>query len=113
MTDLVEKADSREFIAEILGFLDTKKGKSSRIMEETHGKYLLQYILTDREVEIFEKLLRGESEKDIALDYMISVNTVKAHVRNIYKKLNIHNRREAHQWLYGLDGRETGTGVDL
>lgn len=91
------------FVSEIIQCIDYIPYSDSLIegyTENSSKKYLLQRILTDREREIFEKLMYGISEKDIALEDMISINTVKAHVRNIYKKLEIHNRREAHQWLH-------------
>ena len=32
---------------------------------------------------------------EIAVDLYVSVNTVKAHLRSIYRKLDVANRREA------------------
>jgi LuxR family transcriptional regulator, maltose regulon positive regulatory protein len=97
-------ANQEQFITEVLTSLSpesTKSREQSLAVVESTRMGLLKHILTDREVEIFKLLLDGTSEKDIAARQMISINTVKAHVRNIYKKLNIHNRREAHRWLAG------------
>jgi LuxR family transcriptional regulator, maltose regulon positive regulatory protein len=65
----------------------------------TARRAILKQILTDREIRVFDQILDGKSEKDIANADLISINTVKAHIRNIYKKLKIHSRREAHRWL--------------
>ena len=50
--------------------------------------------LTEREVEILSFLLRGRSALSIADSLIISENTVKTHIRHIYKKLNVNSRRE-------------------
>lgn len=46
--------------------------------------------LTPREREVFHHLLNGKSKQDIAEQLHISVNTVKAHVRNIYDTLKLN-----------------------
>ncbi len=51
--------------------------------------------LSVREREIFDLILLGKSNKDIAVSVNVSVNTVKFHVKNIYEKLNIKSRKEA------------------
>jgi DNA-binding NarL/FixJ family response regulator len=45
--------------------------------------------LTPREMEIFEKLAGGVSVKEIALENVISIYTVYAHISNIKRKLGI------------------------
>lgn len=50
--------------------------------------------LSHRESEIFDLLVSGKSNKEIASELNISVNTVKFHVKNIYEKLKIKNRKE-------------------
>ncbi|MCP4668966.1 MAG: response regulator transcription factor, partial [Deltaproteobacteria bacterium] len=48
--------------------------------------------LTKREEEILVKIARGSSNEDIAKDLFISCHTVKTHVYNIFKKINVSNR---------------------
>ncbi len=50
--------------------------------------------LTKKEIEIFELLKQGKTNKEIASELFISVSTVKTHINNIFKKLNISNRNE-------------------
>nr|WP_240915516.1 helix-turn-helix transcriptional regulator [Polaribacter sp. 20A6] len=50
--------------------------------------------LSIREKEIFDLIVLGKSNKIIADDLNISINTVKFHVKNIYGKLNIKSRKE-------------------
>jgi DNA-binding NarL/FixJ family response regulator len=55
-------------------------------------------LLTFREKEILLKMLTGAGNKKIADDLCISPHTVKTHIYNIYKKLNINNRLQATLW---------------
>lgn len=52
-------------------------------------------LLTPREREILERLATGYIYKEIAGQLDISLETVKAHLRNIYKKLQVNSRAEA------------------
>lgn len=47
--------------------------------------------LSDREKEVIVEVVKGFSNKEIAENMFISVNTVMTHRRNISKKLNIHS----------------------
>ena len=51
--------------------------------------------LTDRERELLFALSRGLSNKALAKELGISVNTVKFHLRNLFDKLSVSNRAEA------------------
>lgn len=51
--------------------------------------------LTDREIEVLTYLKEDLSNSEIAEELVISVNTVKVHVHNIMKKLNVNSRRQA------------------
>jgi DNA-binding NarL/FixJ family response regulator len=51
--------------------------------------------LTGREKEVLECLVAGKVNKEIASDLFISPETVKSHIKNIFKKLNVTNRLEA------------------
>lgn len=51
--------------------------------------------LTATETSVLEKLSEGKSNKIIASDLFVSVNTVKTHVRSIFQKLNVNCRSAA------------------
>ncbi|WP_457814219.1 response regulator transcription factor (plasmid) [Sinorhizobium meliloti] len=54
-----------------------------------------QDLLTMRETQILDLICVGMQNKIIADRLGLSENTVKVHVRNIYKKMNVRNRTEA------------------
>jgi LuxR family maltose regulon positive regulatory protein len=51
--------------------------------------------LSERELEVLQLISQGLSNREIASRLFISLNTVKAHTRNIYGKLNVHSRTQA------------------
>ena len=53
------------------------------------------YNLTDRELEVLKLLVDGMSYKLIAEKCFVSIDTVSTHVKNIYKKLQVHSKSEA------------------
>jgi DNA-binding NarL/FixJ family response regulator len=54
-----------------------------------------EYGLTTREREILELMVEGLIKKEIADRLSLSYHTVDTHLRNIYGKLQVHNRSEA------------------
>lgn len=53
-----------------------------------------EYNLTDREKEILNKLMQGLGYKQIASECFIARETLNSHLKNIYRKLNVHSRAE-------------------
>ena len=53
------------------------------------------YNLTEREMEVLKLLVDGMSYKLIAEKCFVSIDTVSTHVKNIYKKLQVHSKSEA------------------
>lgn len=48
--------------------------------------------LTDREMDVLRQIATGLSNKQIAAQLFISEETVKVHIRNLLRKLNVHSR---------------------
>lgn len=55
-------------------------------------------ILTHREIEVLKLVATGASNGEISDQLSISYHTVKTHLTNIYKKLNLPNRLQASLW---------------
>ncbi len=53
--------------------------------------------LSKREVEVLEQLSKGLSYTAIAANLFLSPSTVRKHIENIYKKLQVHSKIEAVQ----------------
>lgn len=51
--------------------------------------------LTKREIELLEHLKNGLSYEKIASNLYISYGTVRKHIENIYRKLQVNNKVEA------------------
>ena len=51
--------------------------------------------LTDREQVVLSHLATMQTNEEIASELFVSINTVKAHARSVYRKLAVTNRREA------------------
>lgn len=51
--------------------------------------------LSEREREVLVSLSEGNNYNEIANRLFISVDTVRHHIRNIYKKLHVHSQSEA------------------
>ncbi len=60
-----------------------------------------KYTLSERELEVIELLTKGLTNQNICDQLHISVNTVKSHIKRIYKKLNITNRLQLINLLGG------------
>ncbi|RFZ94856.1 DNA-binding response regulator [Mucilaginibacter conchicola] len=69
---------------------------AKKVINLLHGKEdQNNYDLTEREIEVLSHLSKGLLYKEIADLLGISLNTVKNHCKNIYKRLHVQNRVEA------------------
>ena len=86
----------------ILWIYNRARDKTMDILELEQAQKYVE--LTDRirkakrENMILYKLSIGHNNTEIADDLSISYNTVKTHIYNIYKKINVESRSEATLW---------------
>jgi DNA-binding CsgD family transcriptional regulator len=65
----------------------------------SHEFTIKRNIITDRELEVVKLLAVGYSNKEIAEILYLSVRTVKNHVGNVFRKVDIETRVELIGWL--------------
>lgn len=70
-------------------------GIARKVIQSFHQQQSQQTILSDRELEVLQMLCDGENYRGIAEKIFVSGNTVRAHIKNIYKKMHVHSRAEA------------------
>ena len=80
----------------VFSLLTGYTGYVSLRMNDTNPKTALTTIsLTNTEMEILKRLCEGMLYKEIALERKSAFETVKKHISNIYRKLDVGNRFEA------------------
>ncbi|MFE5472709.1 response regulator [Bacillus safensis] len=87
--------------AAIRGDILLQSNVASKVFESTEHKEPQEKLktdnhsLTEKEMLVLQAIARGFRSKEIAFDMGISERTVKAHLTNIYQKLNVTSRAEA------------------
>lgn len=86
--------------------LEIEKQRQQILLEykknaETKTQTDFRNILSPREIEVLELIYSGLGNKEIADKLFISLSTVKTHINNIYKILEVKNRREAIEKIKG------------
>ena len=66
------------------------KVKQARTIQQTP----VDFSLTSQEEKVAELMVADKTNKEIATELFISLNTVKTHIRNLYAKLEVGNRTE-------------------
>ncbi len=72
---------SRDYMSGLMNHIDRKKSS-------------LNIHFTEREKQIIDMICKGASNRKIANELFIAEQTVKTHINNIFKKLNIKKRYE-------------------
>lgn len=63
--------------------------------------------LTERETQVLQSIAEGKSYSKIALDLFVSKETIRSHIKNIYRKLEVSSKAEAikvansNKWVTG------------
>jgi two-component system response regulator DevR len=58
-------------------------------------------LLSPRELDVLRIVAEGRSNAEVAKTLWVTEQTVKFHLRNIYRKLGVSNRTEASSWAHG------------
>jgi NarL family two-component system response regulator LiaR len=80
-------------------FLPAANGNGHVAREKDEGEAeKVRHNLTRRELEILLLVAEGESNASVAQRLWVTEQTVKFHLSNVYKKLDVANRTEAAHW---------------
>jgi DNA-binding CsgD family transcriptional regulator len=94
------------------GAIDLARDRQSPEGEEADrppaARSALRDLLTPREIDVLEHLVKGETNGEIARTLVVSEGTVKFHVKNILRKMNASNRAEATSRYMRLSLRREG-----
>ncbi|MFC7017898.1 LuxR C-terminal-related transcriptional regulator [Streptomyces viridiviolaceus] len=69
--------------------------RDDRTVPESLPPLLVAVELSGREHDVLERLARLMSTEEIAADLYVSVNTVKTHLKSVYRKLAVNRRSDA------------------
>jgi LuxR family maltose regulon positive regulatory protein len=87
-----EAEDIKDYIEQLLQSFQTEPFLSQR---KEFSAAALPYSLSEREIQVLKLLGEGLSNQEIASQLYISLNTVKAHLKSVYGKLEVNNRVQA------------------
>ena len=68
----------------------------------------MQHSLSKREADVLLLLAQKKHAPEIAEELFVSVSTVKTHTNNIYKKLDVHSRKELYELINDLRAPSSG-----
>ena len=96
---VTEGYPTRSFISDLLFRLSDKRVKGTNVEIVVNDICIpendILELLTPRELEIMSRVAVGQTNKEIAQDFYISINTVKRHLNNIFSKLGVDTRTQA------------------
>ena len=94
---LVKESTPQKILDAIVEAQNGGAPMSTQIARRVIGSFKLNPSpdLTKREKEVLELLCEGKSYKMIADDLFISIETVRRHLKSIYRKLEVHSKSEA------------------
>lgn len=105
-TDFVLKGSTRQELVDVITRaasgdepLDTSVlRRVKRVMRRRHEREDDGIPLTNRELQVLRHVALGLSNREIGQSLGISIETVKEHVQNILRKLDVNDRTQAAVW---------------
>jgi len=95
LQEALKCSDAPEYVRRLLAAFPAKAPRQATSTTAQVDQSDLIEPLSERELEILQKIAEGLTNPEIAERLYLSLNTVKVHTRNIYGKLGVHNRTQA------------------
>lgn len=93
-----EDLELKSYIQTLIHALDNESSRNASLIIEKESRVMailpIREALSSRENDVFRLLLKGKSSKEIAELLMISLNTTKTHIKNVYSKLGVHSQKK-------------------
>ena len=86
------QSEINELRAEIQALLVKQNKSFDRPLQELNLE--LENPISDREYDVLQKIFTNKTNRQIADELYVSVNTIKTHLKNIYSKLGVSGRHE-------------------
>ena len=88
--DALSRVQSAEQVEETASWVSPPSAKS---IAASRSKLIEP--LTDRELEVLSLIAEGMQNRQMAAALFVTLSTVKTHINNIYRKLDVSNRVQA------------------
>jgi ATP/maltotriose-dependent transcriptional regulator MalT len=83
----------------LLDGYETTSLKTNRMIMRDQELFVKEFGLTIRELSLLPMILGGEKREHMAHELGVSTNTVKTHIRNLYKKIRVRSVTELRKRL--------------
>ncbi len=97
---MVKHVDPRDLASALRQIADQTVFQFVGATESGHENAAKTAGITESELRVLRALAQGHSNKQIAGELFITEQTVKFHLTNIYRKLDVSNRTEATRFAY-------------
>lgn len=93
--EALNRGIAKDYIPRLLAaFSETETGEADSAITQIDQSGMIEP-LSEREIEVLQLIAEGLTNPEIATRLYLSLNTIKAHTRNIYSKLGVNNRTQA------------------
>ena len=93
--------------------MESTSGGDEKENQEAVGILASELQITQRQAEVLHWIAEGKSNGEIGTILGCSINTVKAHLKDIFQRLGLHSRSAATACAYRAHIRHAGRSNEL
>jgi two-component system, NarL family, response regulator DegU len=97
---LGKRVEPSALVSTIHGIMDGTVSTETIGLRDAAKDAAKEAALSPREVEILRRVASGRSNREIAQELWLSEQTVKYHLTNVYRKINVSGRTDATRYAY-------------